>query len=69
MTKQNFKIGEKCIFNYDRKYMTDERTRSHDGEKVKIVSDAWEAQGHTYITVENDYNGIYPVMVQELTIV
>lgn len=70
--KQNamktFRIGEKAVFNYDRKYMTTERTRNHDGEVVTIKDVAWEAQGHTYITVENAHNTIYQVMIQELTL-
>ena len=68
MKNLNFQIGQKAVFNYDRKYMTTERTRNHDGEAVTIIGIAWKAQGHTYITVENKHNTIYPVMIQELTI-
>ena len=67
MKNSNFEIGQKAVFNYDRKYITSAQTRSHDGEIVTIISAAWEAQGHTYITVENNSHTIYPVMIQELT--
>jgi len=67
MTTSNFKIGQKAVFNYDRKYMTTEQTRNHDGEVVTIIQSAWDAQGHTYLVVENAFYGIYPVMIQELT--
>ena len=66
-TNSTFQIGQKAIFNYDRSYMSTETTRNHDGEVVTVISAPWEAQGHTYITVENAYNTIYPVMIQELT--
>lgn len=66
MKTLNLTIGQKAIFSYDRNYMTTERTRNHDGEIVTIKDKAWEAQGHTYITVENQHNAIYPVMIQEL---
>lgn len=69
MKNTNLKIGQKAVFNYDRSYMTTERTRKHDGETVTIISLAWQAQGHTYINVENEFNGIYTVMVHELTII
>jgi hypothetical protein len=69
MTNSNFQIGQKAVFNYDRNYMTTERTRNHDGEVVTIIDSVWEAQGHTYITVENAHNTIYPVMIQELTLI
>ena len=67
MIDSNFQIGQKAVFNYDRKYMTTQTTRNHDGEVVTIKDAAWQAQGHTYITVENEHNTIYPVMIQELT--
>lgn len=67
MTNSNFQIGEKAVFNYDRKYMTTQTTRNHDGEVVIVKDVSWEAQGHIYITVENEHNAIYPVMIQELT--
>lgn len=67
MTNLKFLIGQKAVFNYDRSYMTTEQTRNHDGEIVTIKDKPWQAQGHTYITVENQYNTIYPVMIQELT--
>ena len=67
MKNTNFKIGQKAIFNYDRKYMTTANTRNHDNEVVTVKDAAWEAQGHIYITVENEHNTIYPVMIQELT--
>ena len=66
-TTTKFEIGQKAVFNYDRRYMTTETTRSHDGEIVTVKDNSWEAQGHTYITVENQHNTIYPVMIQELT--
>ena len=37
MSQSIFTIGQKAVFNYDRKYMTDKRTRSHDGEIVAII--------------------------------
>ena len=64
-----FDIGQKAVFNYDRNYMTTQTTRNHDGEIVTIKDTAWKAQGHIYITVENEHNVIYPVMVQELTLI
>lgn len=67
MKTSNFTIGQKAVFNYDRAYMTTQITRNHDGEVVIVKDTAWQAQGHTYITVENQFNTIYPVMIQELT--
>jgi hypothetical protein len=69
MKAVNFQIGQKAIFSYDRNYMTNQQTRSHDGEIVTIKDSQWEAQGHTYITVENEFNAIYPVMIQELSVI
>ena len=66
MKTSNLSIGQKAVFNYDRSYMTTQRTRNHDGQAVTVVSEAWMAQGHTFITVENEFNTIFPVMVQEL---
>jgi hypothetical protein len=69
MNTSNFTIGQKAVFNYDRKYITTQTTRTHDGEVVTIKDVSWEAQGHTYITVENEHNTIYPVMIQELMLI
>jgi len=69
MIAVNYTIGQKAVFNYDRNYITSQQTRNHDGEVVTISSKPWEAQGKTYITVENQWNTIYPVMIQELTAV
>ena len=66
MTTSKFQIGQKVIFSYDRNYMTTQQTRNHDNEIVTVKDSAWEAQGHTYITVENEFNAIFPVMIQEL---
>lgn len=68
MKKNQFEIGQKAVFNYDRNYMTTQAIRNHDGEIVTIKDTAWNAQGKTYITVENQHNTIYPVMIQELTL-
>lgn len=59
--------GQKAVFNYDRNYMTTQRTRNHDGEIVTVTSDVWEDRGLSFVTVENQHNTIYPVMIQELT--
>ena len=67
MSTLNFQIGQKAVFNYDRNYMTSKQTRSHDKEIVTIKDTAWQSAGLTFITVENKFNCIYPVMVQELT--
>ena len=67
METTKFQIGQKAKFNYDRNFITTQTTRNHDGEIVTIKDNAWSAQGHIYITVENAYNTIYPVMIQELT--
>jgi hypothetical protein len=67
MENLKFKIGQTVVFNYDRNYMTTEKTRKHDGEIVTIIREQYEAQGKTYLVVENQYNGIYPVMIQELS--
>ena len=69
MTNTIFQIGQKAVFMYDRKFITTQTTRNHDGELVTVKDAAWTAQGHTYITVENEHNTIYPVMIQELTII
>lgn len=67
MKNSNFAIGQKAIFNYDRSYMTTQEKRNHDGETVTVLRDAWNAQGHTYMVVENARNCIYPVLIHELT--
>jgi hypothetical protein len=59
--------GQKAVFNYDRNYMTNERTRRHDGETVTVTSEIWEDKGKFFVTVENEHHAIYPVMIQELS--
>jgi len=67
MENVKFQIGQKVVFHYDRNFMTTQSVRNHDGEIVTIIDKPWNAQGHTYITVVNEFNTIYPVMIQELT--
>lgn len=61
------KIGTVAKFSYDRSYMTTQRTRNHDGETVTVISEPFVSAGLTFVTVENQFNSIYPVMTQELT--
>ena len=67
MSQSTFTIGQKAVFNYDRKYMTDKRTRSHDGEIVAIIK-LFQVNGNEWAEVENTHHAIYPCMIQELTI-